>query len=119
MSLNHASYYCLLGVAFYVLLYLYTPALCGDSGPLILEHIPSKYYGFGYYYTTCSKDGTQIRCYHYHRHWVCEKGNILYWDRRLEAAARAACGCSMPDEIVPASPAISGKPREGIFGPDE
>jgi hypothetical protein len=90
-----------------------------DCGKIVFEHIPSDYYGPGDYFMTCSADGIRIRCYHYHRHWVCEKGTTLYWDRRLDTAARTACGCSLPADVVPASPATSGKPGGEIFGPEE
>jgi hypothetical protein len=64
----------------------------------------------------CPGDGVRIRCYHYHRHWVCEKGKTLYWDRRLDSAARTACGCNLPPDTMPASPATSGKPGTEIIG---
>ena len=90
-----------------------------DCGEIVFEHKPSDYYGPGDYFMTCPVEGTRIRCYHYHRHWVCQKGTTLYWDRRLETAARTACGCNLPADIAPASPATSGKPNGEIFGPGE
>jgi hypothetical protein len=88
-----------------------------NCGEIVFEHKPSDYYGPGEYFMTCPAEGIRIRCYHYHRHWVCEKGTTLYWDRRLETAARTACGCDLPADIAPASPATSGKPNGNIFGP--
>jgi hypothetical protein len=92
-------------------------SLAEDCRDLSFEHKPSEYYGSGEYFMTCPRDEIRIRCYHYHRHWVCENGKILYWDRRLESSARTACGCNLPPDVVPASPATSGKPRVNIFGP--
>ena len=91
--------------------------LAEDCGEIVFEHKPSEYYGPGEYFMTCPADGIRIRCYHYHRHWVCEKSDTLYWDRRLETAARTACGCQLPPDIAPASPATSGKNRENIHSP--
>jgi hypothetical protein len=68
----------------------------------------------GDYYSTCPDDNQQIHCYHYRWHWVCEKGDVLYWDRRLESAALSACGCPLPDDIAPATPAISIRPSGAI-----
>ena len=98
--------------------------LCGagpaeDCREIVFEHKPSDYYGPGEYFWTCPGDSARIRCYHYHRHWVCEKGDTLYWDRRLDSAARTACGCDLPSDIAPASPATSGKPGGKIFSPDQ
>ena len=93
--------------------------LAEDCREIVFEHKPSEYYGPGEYFMTCPADGIRIRCYHYHRHWVCEKGATLYWDRRMETAARTACGCSLPADIAPASPATSGKPSGKIFGPEQ
>ena len=93
--------------------------LAEDCGKIDFEHKPSDYYGPGDYFMTCPADGIRIRCYHYHRHWVCEKGTTLYWDRRMETAARTACGCNLPADIAPASPATSGKPNGKIFGPGD
>lgn len=84
--------------------------IAGDCDHIVFKHKPSDYYGPGDYFMTCPQDGRQIRCYHYHRHWICEKGDILYWDRRMESAARTACGCKLPQDTAPASPAISHKP---------
>ena len=92
-------------------------ALAEDCRDLSFEHKPSEYYGSGEYFMICPGDGIRIRCYHYHRHWVCEKGKTLYWDRRLDSAARTACGCSLPADKAPASPATSSKPGTSIFGP--
>ena len=77
-------------------------------------HEPSDYYGSGIYYTGCPGDGADIECYHYHRHWVCDKGDWLYWDRNLDSAARAACGCPMRPGVVPSAPAVSKKPAKRI-----
>jgi hypothetical protein len=90
----------------------------GDCGNINFKHVPSDYYGFGDYFMSCPDDAISIRCYHYHRHWVCEKGDILFWDRRLESAARMACGCDLPPDTAPASPATSGKPAKKIIGLD-
>jgi hypothetical protein len=68
----------------------------------------------GDYYSICSDDNIQIHCYHYRWHWVCEKADLLYWDRRLESAALSACGCPLPDDIAPATPAISIRPSGDI-----
>ncbi|MBW2430586.1 MAG: hypothetical protein JRF56_16620 [Deltaproteobacteria bacterium] len=67
----------------------------------------------------CPAEGVRIRCYRYHRHWICEKGDTLYWDRNLESAARTACGCDLPSDTAPASPATSGKPQNDIFGSED
>ena len=64
----------------------------------------------GDYYSICPDDDIRIHCYRYRWHWVCEKGDLLYWDRRLESAALSACGCPLPDDIAPATPAISIRP---------
>jgi len=93
--------------------------LAGDCREVAFEHKPSDYYGSGEYFMTCPNEGVGIRCYHYHRHWVCEKGDTLYWDRRLESAARTACGCNLPSDTVPASPATSGKTKENIISPKQ
>jgi len=94
------------------------PGVAGDCGPLVFDYQPPTYYGYGEYFAECP-DGARIRCYHYHWDWICEKGETLSWDRRLEAAAHAACGCPMPEGVAPASPFTSGRPRPGIFGPGE
>jgi hypothetical protein len=78
-----------------------------------------KYFIYPEYWATCPNTGTAIRCYRYHWDWVCEKGENLFWDRRLEAAAYAACDCPLPEHIAPASPAVSPKPRTDLFGPGE
>ena len=95
-----------------------TPALAGDCDSLVLETRRPAYHIYPDHYTTCP-DGIEIRCYHYHWDWVCEKGDKLYWDRRLEAAAHAACGCPMPPGVAPAWPHVSDRPREGVFGSGE
>jgi hypothetical protein len=91
--------------------------MAADCKKLEFEHKASSYYGAGEYFLACPDSSFRIRCYHYHWHWVCEKGETLYWDRRLESAARRACDCPLPEDTVTASPAISGKPKKGIFGP--
>ncbi len=83
---------------------------CGD-GRIPFIHKPSDYYGSGEYFTTCPQSDTRIRCYHYHRHWVCQKNEAFYWDRNLESAARTACECPLPEGVAPASPAISQEPK--------
>ena len=98
---------------------LCSPSPAADCRDLSFEHKPSTYYGSGEYFMTCPAEDVRIRCYHYHRHWVCEKGTTLYWDRRLDTAARTACGCELPPDTAPASPATSGKPRANIFGPGD
>lgn len=99
-------------------LVLFRPGLAGDCGNLVFDYKPPTYYGYGEYFAECP-DGSRIRCYHYHWDWICEKGETLYWDRRLEAAAAAACGCPMPEGVAPASPFTSGRPRPDIFGSGE
>jgi hypothetical protein len=56
---------------------------CADDA-VPFTHKPSDYYGSGEYFATCPETGVQIRCYHYHRHWVCEKGDVYFWDRNLD-----------------------------------
>jgi hypothetical protein len=63
-------------------------------------------------------DGAAIRCHKYHWHWVCARGDVLYWDRRITSAARAACGCPPPAGAAPASPHVSGRPIEGLIESD-
>lgn len=109
----------LLTLYFLLFFDFYNPILAEDCENVTFEHVPSNYYGLGEYFMTCPNDGVRIRCYHYHRHWVCEKGENLYWDMRLDSAARTACGCSLPADTVPASPAISGKPKKRIFGSED
>ncbi len=82
---------------------------CEDEA-IPFSHKPSDYYGSGEYVATCPEVDVQIRCYHYHRHWVCEKKETYFWDRNLESAARTACDCPLPDGVAPASPAVSAKP---------
>ncbi len=81
-----------------------------EDGKIAFRHKPSDYYGSGEYLTDCPQTGARIRCYHYHRHWVCQKNEDFYWDRNLESAARSACGCPLPHGVAPASPAISKEP---------
>jgi len=83
---------------------------------LTLTAVPPDYFIYPEYRGVCPDESGSIRCYRYHWDWVCEKGDVLFWDRRLEAAAHAACGCTPPPGVSPASPSTSGKPREGIFG---
>ena len=73
-------------------------------------HQASEYYGSGEYFAVCPETVVQIRCYHYHRHWVCEKEETFYWDRNLESAARTACDCPLREGVSPSSPAISKEP---------
>jgi|GEM_PF-1500218 len=82
-----------------------------DRTPIPFSHQPSDYYGSGEYATVCPITDTPIRCYHYHRHWICEKQDLLYWDRNLESAARLACQCPLPTGMAPSSPAIVRKPE--------
>ncbi|MCG6905649.1 MAG: hypothetical protein LJE63_03405 [Desulfobacteraceae bacterium] len=94
-------------------------ALAGTTagcGGLQLEPRAPAYYIYPEYVAVCPRGGAGIRCYRYHWDWVCEKGDTLYWDRRLEAAAHAACGCPPPAGVASASPAVSAKPRETLFG---
>jgi hypothetical protein len=84
---------------------------CRDTA-VSFTHKPSDYYGPGEYFASCPESGAPIRCYHYNRHWVCEKGETYYWDRNLESAARTACGCPLPPGTAPAAPAVSHKPAE-------
>jgi hypothetical protein len=90
-----------------------------DCRNITFEHQPSGFYGPGDYFLTCPNEQVRIRCYHYHRHWVCEKDDLLYWDRRLESAARSACGCPLPPDTLPAAPARSGRPKKDIFGSED
>jgi hypothetical protein len=83
---------------------------CKDE-KIIFNHVPSSYYGSGQYFSDCPDKNNGIRCYHYHRHWICEKNDTYYWDRNLESAARAACGCTLPDHVKPSTPAVSKKPK--------
>jgi hypothetical protein len=87
---------------------------CADDA-VAFAHEPSDYYGSGEYFATCPETDVQIRCYHYPRHWVCEKGDVYFWDRNLDSAARTACGCPLPDGVAPASPAVSTKPANRFF----
>lgn len=58
---------------------------------LSISHTPSDYYGPGIYSTSCpGKDKKTVHCHHYHAHWVCRKGDKLYWDRRLDSAMHSA-----------------------------
>ena len=95
-------------------------AACTTSGacpqtPFVFRHAPSDYYGAGQFFADCPKDGAPIRCYHYHRHWICEKAGTLFWDRNLETAARSACGCPPLPETLPASPAVSDNPDQRVY----
>lgn len=109
----------LLSINFLLVDSFYHCSLAAECEDLTFEHEASDYYGPDEYFTTCPDDGLRIRCHHYHRHWVCEKGENLFWDRRLESAARTACGCPLPADTAPASPAISGKPKKRIFGSED
>ncbi len=86
-----------------------------DRTPIPFSHQPSDYYGSGEYTTVCPKTDIPIRCYHYHRHWICEKQDMLYWDRNLESAARLACQCPLPPGMAPSSPAIVRKPENRFY----
>lgn len=102
----------LLAVVCCLLLFCAAPACawqCGDAR-VVFDHHPSDYYGSGEYLSQCPASETRIRCYHYHRHWICEKGDLYFWDRNLESAARTACGCPLPDGVAPSAPAISKNP---------
>jgi hypothetical protein len=119
-SFNPISIRCYLGLISIILIAgIASPSTAADCGDLSFEHKPSTYYGSGEYFMTCPGEDIRIRCYHYHRHWVCEKDTTLYWDRRLDSAARTACGCELLPDTAPASPATSGKPRANIFGAGE
>jgi len=83
---------------------------CKDKN-IVFTHVPSIYYGSGEYFSDCPTKNDQIRCYHYHRHWICEKNETYYWDRNLESAARAACECSLPEDVRQSAPAVSKKPK--------
>lgn len=89
-------------------------ARAGDCQNLVLETREPAYHIYPNHYGVCP-DGVDIRCYHYHWDWICEKGDKLYWDRNLQAAALAACGCPMTPGLAQASPFVSEKPREDIF----
>jgi hypothetical protein len=116
---SRSTFYFFLFFHFWLVGSLSGSGLAEDCREIVFEHKPSDYYGSGEYFMTCPAEGIRIRCYHYHRHWVCEKGDTLYWDRRLETAARTACGCKLPSDIAPASPATSGKNRENIYIPQQ
>ncbi|UCF90791.1 MAG: hypothetical protein JSW39_21265 [Desulfobacterales bacterium] len=105
---------CVLGL----LLSAATPCPAADCGQLHLVRRDRQYDRYPRYEAFCPGGRGQIRCHRYHGHWVCARGDTLYWDRRLEAAAHAACGCPLPDDVAAASPAISGRPREDIFAPE-
>ena len=94
-------------------------ALAGDCSDLVLTPHPPAYHIYPDHYAVCPTDSVKIRCYHYHWDWVCEKGDKLYWDRRLEAAAHAACGCPMPDGVAPASPHVSDRTIPGLLRPED
>lgn len=83
--------------------------------PFAFRHEPSDYYGAGQFFADCPAGGAGVRCYHYHRHWICEKEGSLFWDRNLETAARSACGCPPLPETLPAAPAVSGNPAQRVF----
>lgn len=83
---------------------------CEDDS-VSFTHRPSDYYGSGAYLAVCPKIDVQIRCYHYHRHWVCQKEETFYWDRNLASAARTACDCPLPEGVAPSSPAVSIEPE--------
>jgi len=83
---------------------------CSDDR-IPFVHKPSEYYGSGEYFATCPQGDARIRCYHYHRHWVCQKNESFYWDRNLESSARTACKCPLADGVAPASPSISKEPK--------
>jgi len=105
------------GFFFCLAVALVMPSSAGGEKKIFLKRQAPKYYIYPEYLATCPDQKAKIRCYHYHWDWICEKDDNLYWDRRLEAAAYAACGCPLPDDIAPASPFKSGKPRKGIFSP--
>ncbi|MFH1139792.1 MAG: hypothetical protein V1816_27255 [Pseudomonadota bacterium] len=102
-------------------LFLASPAVAaaGDCADLVLTPRPPAYHIYPDHYAVCPGAGVGIRCYHYHWDWVCEKGDKLYWDRRLEAAAHAACGCPMPEGVAPASPFVSDRAIPGLIKPDD
>jgi hypothetical protein len=83
---------------------------CGSDN-VTFTHKPSDYYGSGEYFSTCPNPEITIRCYHYHRHWICQKESAYFWDRNLESAARTACGCPLPEGMAPASPSVSKEPQ--------
>ncbi|MBT3487888.1 MAG: hypothetical protein HOK24_17275 [Desulfobacula sp.] len=106
-------------IGFLIFLFLLIPGLplfecfaweCNNE-KIKFNHVPSNYYGSGQYFSDCPGKNESIRCYHYHRHWICEKKETYFWDRNLDSAARAACGCNSPDDINPSAPAISKKPE--------
>ena len=99
-----------------VLVLSWATVRAGDCDRIVLKPEPYAYHIYPDHHAVCP-DGAPIRCYHYHWDWICEKGERLYWDRRLEAAAHAACGCPMPEGVAPASPYVSPKTPEGLIGP--
>jgi hypothetical protein len=101
-----------------VLILGWGPARAGDPCRIVLTPEPYAYHIYPNHHAVCP-DGTPSRCYHYHWDWICEKGGKLYWDRRLEAAAHAACGCPMPEGVAPASPHVSPKTPDELIGPDK
>ncbi len=86
---------------------------------IVFDHRPSDYYGSGRYLADCPDGGAAIACHHYHRHWVCVKEGIRYWDRNLTSAARAACGCPPAPGTAASSPAVSGPPAPDIFSTEK
>jgi hypothetical protein len=88
----------------------------GDSEVLLTPE-DHAYHIYPIHHGQCP-DGVDIRCHKYHWHWVCRRGDVLYWDRRLLSAAHAACGLPSPEGVEPASPAVSGPPIEELIDAD-
>jgi hypothetical protein len=86
-----------------------------DGETVAFTHRPSDYYGSGEYVSVCPDDTASIRCYHYHRHWICQKEASFFWDRNLASAARTACGCPLPEGTAPSSPSVSTEPETRFY----
>ncbi|MEW5724187.1 MAG: hypothetical protein AB1896_13845 [Thermodesulfobacteriota bacterium] len=105
-------------MCFLAMLFCGPPAWAGGCGDLVLAPEDHAYHIYPIHHGVCPEDGAPIRCHKYHWHWVCRKGDTLYWDRRLDTAARAACGCPPLPGVAPATPAVSGPPHEGLIRSD-
>jgi hypothetical protein len=117
-SMRALSVYAIWCAAVAIVLFLGQHALAGDCSDLTLTPEDHAFYIYPIHHGRCPGNETAIRCHKYHWHWVCQRGDTLYWDRRMEAAAHAACGCPMPEGVAPSSPAVSGKPRPDLITSD-
>lgn len=89
--------------------------MAGDCADIALVPEDFAYHIYPIHHGQCPGDGEAIRCHKYHWHWVCRKGDVLYWDRRLDTAARTACGCPPAAGAAPATPAVSPLPRDELI----